>query len=60
MSTPEIQSVLQEHRVFPPPREFSEHARVKSMEEYEALYARAAADPDGFWAEVAGELSWAE
>jgi acetyl-CoA synthetase len=31
---------------------------VKSLAEYEALYERAAKDPDGFWAEIAGELQW--
>jgi acetyl-CoA synthetase len=53
-----IESVLQESRVFPPPPEFSAHARVKSMAEYEALYRQAAEDPDGFWAEVAAQLEW--
>ncbi|HTJ43367.1 MAG TPA: acetate--CoA ligase [Kofleriaceae bacterium] len=55
-----IDSVLQEHRVFPPSREFSEHARVKSMDEYEALYQRADADPEGYWGEVAAQLEWAK
>jgi acetyl-CoA synthetase len=53
-----IESVLSETRSFPPPAAFSAEARVKSMAEYEALYARAAKDPEGFWAEVAGELVW--
>jgi acetyl-CoA synthetase len=54
----EIESVLQEVRVFPPPAEFAARARVRSMAEYEALAARAADDPEGFWAEQAGELHW--
>ncbi|MBK9029842.1 MAG: acetate--CoA ligase [Myxococcales bacterium] len=53
-----IQSVLTEDRVFPPPAEFAESARVGSMAAYEALAARARKDPDGFWAEIAGELRW--
>ncbi len=53
-----IVSVLVENRSFPPPREFAEQARVKSMAEYEELYARAAADPEEFWADVASELVW--
>jgi acetyl-CoA synthetase len=53
-----IESILDERRVFAPPADFSARARVKSLAEYAALAARAAADPDGFWAEVAGELSW--
>ncbi|HEY8143408.1 MAG TPA: acetate--CoA ligase [Kofleriaceae bacterium] len=54
----EIESILQERRVFPPPPAFASRARVKSMAEYEALARRAADDPDGFWAEIAGELHW--
>jgi acetyl-CoA synthetase len=55
-----IESVLTENRSFPPPAEFAGRAHVKTAAEYEALYARAASDPDAFWAEVAGQLTWAE
>ena len=54
----EIESILQERRVFPPPPAFASRARVKSMAEYEALARRAAEDPEGFWAEIANELHW--
>src|SRR5688572_28210504 len=54
-----IKSVLTETRSFPPPAAFANAARVGSMAAYEALYERAATDPDGFWAEVASELRWA-
>src|SRR5437588_11223049 len=54
----DIQSVLREARKFDPPTEFSQHARVKSMAEYQKLYDAAAADPEKFWAGVAGELHW--
>jgi acetyl-CoA synthetase len=58
MST-NIESLLKETRVFPPPAEFSEHAHIKSMAEYEALRARASEDPEGFWADMAVEnLDW--
>jgi acetyl-CoA synthetase len=60
MSSSPIDSVLNESRSFPPPSAFAKDARVKSLAEYEALYERAARDPDGFWAEVAGELEWAQ
>ena len=60
MSSTSIESVLSETRTFPPPQGFANQARVKSLAEYEALYARAASDPEGFWAEVAGELAWAQ
>ena len=53
-----IESVLHETRSFPPPADFAERAHVKSLSEYEDLYARAAADPDEFWGDIASELSW--
>jgi acetyl-CoA synthetase len=44
---------------FPPRKEFSDNARIKSMEEYERLYKRSNEDPEGFWAEMAEEnLAW--
>jgi len=55
-----IESVLTETRSFPPPAEFAKQAHVGSQADYEALYARAAADPEGFWAGIARELTWAE
>src|SRR6266436_5485676 len=53
-----IDSTLSETRKFPPPPEFSARAWVKSREEYEALYKRADADPETFWAECARNLHW--
>jgi len=53
-----IESVLQESRVFAPPPEFSAQAHIKSFDEYERMYAEAAADPLGFWAKQAEELHW--
>ena len=44
--------------MFPPPKEFASAAHIKSFEEYEKLYADAAADPEGFWAKQAEELHW--
>ncbi|HEY5950202.1 MAG TPA: acetate--CoA ligase [Kofleriaceae bacterium] len=60
MSTSSIESVLTETRSFAPAKEFAAAAKVGSMADYEQLYRRADQDPDGFWAEVAGELSWAK
>ena len=54
----DIQSVLREARKFEPPAEFSQHARIKSMAEYHKIYDASAADPEKFWADVAGELHW--
>lgn len=59
MSQDTIESILQEKRLFPPTAEFSEKAHVKSLEEYQALYEKAKADPQAFWAELATqELDW--
>jgi len=54
----DLDQLLRENRVFPPPPEFSSHAHVKSLEEYEALYKKSIADPEAFWAEAAKELDW--
>ena len=53
-----IDSMLQENRVFPPSAEFSAKAHIKSLEEYERIYAEAAADPEAFWGNIAKELHW--
>ncbi|MEG3978581.1 acetate--CoA ligase, partial [Microcoleus sp. herbarium8] len=59
MSQDTIESILHEKRLFPPTAEFSQKAQVKSLEEYRALYDKAAADPQAFWAELATqELDW--
>src|SRR3954462_1845271 len=54
----DIDSVLREARKFDPSPEFSKKARVTSMAEYQKMYDAAAADPEKFWAGVAGELHW--
>ncbi len=54
----DILSILREGRRFDPPADFSRKAAVKSIAEYEALYKRAADDPEGFWSECARELAW--
>jgi acetyl-CoA synthetase len=56
--TTNIESVLHEERVFPPPESFSKQAHIKSSEELEQLRAEAAADPEAFWARMAEELHW--
>jgi len=58
MSSANIESVLQEERVFPPPESFSKHAHIKSPEELEKLRTEALADPEGFWGRMAEELHW--
>jgi acetyl-CoA synthetase len=59
MSENSIESILDEQRLFTPPAEFAQDAYIKSQTEYQALYDRAQADPEGFWAELAqSELHW--
>jgi acetyl-CoA synthetase len=53
-----IESVMNESRVFHPPAEFAQDAHLKSFDEYERLYAEAAADPPAFWAKQAEDLHW--
>lgn len=58
-TTGQIDNVMHESRVFPPPAEFSARARIKSMEEYQAIYDRSIADPESFWGDIAKrELHW--
>jgi acetyl-CoA synthetase len=55
----QIDTVMHETHVFPPPAEFAAGARIKSLAEYQALWDRAAADSPKFWAEAAREeLHW--
>lgn len=59
MSESTIESTLNEKRQFPPSAEFSKNARIKSLEEYQALYDQAAANPEQFWEQLAEkELHW--
>jgi len=53
-----ITSMMEETRKFPPPKEFSAKAHIKSLEEYKALYKRSVDDPEGFWGEQAQNLEW--
>ena len=54
----DIESLLKEKRVFPPPDGFSRAAHIKSLEEYRRLYDQSVKDPEGFWAEQAQALAW--
>ena len=53
-----IDSTLQETRTFAPPPEFSSSAHIKSLQEYERIYAAAKENPEKFWADIAKELHW--
>jgi len=55
----QIDTVMHEERVFPPPAEFAAQARIGSMEAYEALWREAEADTEAFWGRLAKEeLHW--
>jgi len=57
----QIDTVMQEERQFPPSEEFSSQARIKSVDQYLALWDQAKADPPKFWADLAREeLHWFE
>jgi acetyl-CoA synthetase len=54
-----IESVLQETRVFPPSAEFVKQANISGMDAYRALCAEAEKDFEGFWGRLAkAELDW--
>lgn len=54
-----IDVLMDEKRTFAPQKKFSDKAHIGSMEEYEKLYKRSIADPEGFWAEMAERhISW--
>lgn len=54
----DINSFLQEHRVFKPAASFSRTAAVKSFAEYRKLARSAQRNPEKFWATAASELLW--
>ncbi|MFO0680006.1 MAG: acetate--CoA ligase [Polyangiaceae bacterium] len=51
-----IESRLKEDRRFPPSEAFSDHAHVKSREEFDALYEQSIEDPEAFWAAETRDL----
>ena len=54
-----IETVLQETRVFPPSPEFVKQANVSGMQAYRAMCAEAEKDFEGFWSKLAKEhLLW--
>ncbi|TAN40968.1 MAG: acetate--CoA ligase [Nitrospirae bacterium] len=55
----QMEVLMDEKRTFPPSKEFSAKAHIKSLAEYEALYKRSVEDPEGFWGEMAEKnLTW--
>ena len=58
-NTGQIDNVLHEDRLFPPPAKFSAGAAIASMDDYQTLYDAAKDDPDKFWGDIAkSEMHW--
>ncbi len=56
-----IESVLQEQRVFSPPKGVSDTSRIGSLDIYRQMVDAAKTDPDKFWGDAARkELHWFE
>jgi acetyl-CoA synthetase len=53
-----ITSMMEEKRTFPPSKEFSSKAHIKSLAEYKKMYEKSIQDPDAFWGEQAQNLEW--
>lgn len=51
-------SVMDETRVFNPPKALTAEAHVKTFDEYREIYKRSIEDPEGFWVEKARQLEW--
>ncbi|QYY35710.1 acetate--CoA ligase [Ruficoccus sp. ZRK36] len=49
-----------EARLFHPSNEFAAAAHVGSLDAYHKLHQRSLDDPEGFWGEVAAELTWSK
>ncbi|MFH1238584.1 MAG: acetate--CoA ligase [bacterium] len=55
----DITSMMEEKRIFYPPKELSEKAHIKSMDEYERLYKESVENPEKFWgAQAEKNLDW--
>ena len=48
---------MSEEQFFPVPAEWSDRALVNA-DQYEEMYARSVADPEGFWAEHGQRIDW--
>ena len=53
-----IESLLQESRLFEPPADFAARARVSGRAAYDEMRRKASEDPEAYWAAAAKELHW--
>jgi acetyl-CoA synthetase len=56
--TKTITSMMEEKRLFKPPKQLSQEAYIKSFDEYKKIYQKSIDDPEAFWAELAEQLDW--
>jgi acetyl-CoA synthetase len=56
--TKTITSMMEEKRLFKPPRQLSQEAYIKSLDEYKKIYQKSIEDPEAFWGELAEQLDW--
>jgi acetyl-CoA synthetase len=55
----QINTVMHEERLFPPPAAFAAQAHIGSLQEYQTLWDEAAKDIEGFWEKLGKEqLHW--
>jgi len=54
----DIETSLQEQRVFECSDQFRTRAHIQSLDEYRRLYQQAEEDPETFWGNIARELHW--
>jgi acetyl-CoA synthetase len=54
----QLDTVMQEARLFPPPLEFAARANIASMAAYEKMWRDASANIEDFWGRLAKELHW--
>jgi acetyl-CoA synthetase len=53
-----LDTVMQESRLFPPPKEFTAKARISTEAQYQQMWNEAKDNPEKFWGELAKELHW--
>jgi len=53
-----IESALNENRMFAPPEAFAAKASISTWSQYQALYKESVQDPEKFWGGIARDLHW--
>ncbi len=47
-------------KVFHPEQDYSDQAKIKSLDQYRDLYEKSVSDPETFWSKVAERITWVE